>query len=86
LHDVAVSDVAQAEPPYGVAKRGHPQELATRVHEFLVRVDILPWTQDAARIYDNLRAACEASRVTLATRDRAFGFVPNGSGWQDWTT
>lgn len=104
LHDVAVSVVTQAELLYGVAKRGHPQGLATRVHEFLVRVEVLPWTQDAARIYGDLRAACEASGVTLApmdmmiaaqakatgailvTRDRAFGFVPNGLILQDWTT
>ena len=104
LHDVAVSVVTQAELLYGVAKRGHPQGLATRVHEFLVRVNVLSWTQDVARIYGDLRASCEASGVTLApmdmmiaahakavgailvTRDRAFGFVPNGLTLQDWTT
>ena len=103
LHEVAVSVVTQAELLYGVAKRGHPPGLTTRVHEFLIRVVILPWTQDDARIYGDLRASCEASSVTLApmdmmiaahakatgailvTRDRAFGFVPNGLTVQDWT-
>lgn len=104
LHEVAVSVVTQAELLYGVAKRGHPQGLSTRVHEFLIRVNVLTWTQDVARIYGDLRASCEASGVTLApmdmmiaahakaagailvTRDRAFGFVPNGLTVQDWTT
>jgi len=103
LHEVAVSVVTQAELLYGLAKRGHPQGLSTRVREFLIRVDILPWTQDVASIYGDLRASCEASGVTLApmdmmiaahakaagavlvTRDRAFGFIPNGLTVQDWT-
>jgi len=69
LHDVAVSVVTQAELLYGVAKRGHPKGLAIRVHEFLVRVDILLWTQDVARIYGDLRATWEASGITLAPMD-----------------
>ena len=69
LHDVAVSVITQAELLYGVAKRGHPQGLATRVQEFLVRVDVLPWTQDVACVYGDLRASCEASGVTLAPMD-----------------
>lgn len=69
LHDVAVSVVTQAELLYGVAKRGHPQGLATRVHEFLVRVDILSWTPDVARVYSDLRTSCKASGVTLAPMD-----------------
>jgi len=69
LHNVAVSVVTQAELLYGVAKRGHPQGLATRVHEFLVRVEILPWTQEVARVYGDLRASCEAAGVTLAPMD-----------------
>jgi tRNA(fMet)-specific endonuclease VapC len=69
LRDVVVSVVTQAELLYGLAKRGHPQGLATRVHEFLVRVDVLPWTQDVAHVYGDLRASCEAAGVTLAPMD-----------------
>lgn len=69
MNEVAVSVVTQAELLYGVAKRGNPHGLATRVHEFLVRVDILPWTADVARVYGDLRARCEAGGVTLAPLD-----------------
>lgn len=69
MHSVAVSAVTQAELQYGVAKRGHPQGLATRVREFLARVTVLPWTADAATAYGELRAACEAGGVTLAPLD-----------------
>ncbi len=69
MHCVAVSVVTQAELLYGVAKRGHPQGLATKVREFLARVAVLPWTAEAAEAYGELRATCEASGVTLAPMD-----------------
>lgn len=69
IHEVAVSVVTQAELHYGVAKRGHPAGLATRVHEFLIRVASLPWTQDVATVYGDLRASCESVGVTLAPMD-----------------
>jgi tRNA(fMet)-specific endonuclease VapC len=69
MQSVAVSVVTQAELLYGVAKRGHPKGLATRVHEFLIRVEVLPWTQEVAGVYGDLRAACEAAGITLAPMD-----------------
>lgn len=69
MHCVAVSVVTQAELLYGVAKRGHPQGLATKVRAFLARVTVLPWTAEAAEVYGELRAACEAGGVTLAPMD-----------------
>ena len=69
LHDVAVSVVTQAELLYGVAKRGHPDGLATRVREFLIRVTVLPWTLDVAVVYGDLRASCEAGGSVLAPLD-----------------
>ncbi len=69
MQSVAVSVVTQAELLYGLAKRGHPKGLATRVHEFLIRVEVLPWTQEVAGVYGDLRAACEAAGVTLAPMD-----------------
>ena len=69
MHEVAVSVVTQAELQYGVAKRGYPVGLATRVREFLARVTVLPWTPDIAVAYGDLRALCEAAGVVLAPLD-----------------
>lgn len=69
MHSVALSAVAEAELLYGVAKRGHPSGLTTRVQAFLIRVNVLPWTRDVARVYANLRGLCEAAGVTLAPMD-----------------
>ncbi len=103
MTDIAISVITEAELRYGVVKRGTPQGLATRVHEFLIRVEVLPWTQGVALAYGDLRVSCEAAGVTLApmdmmiaahamairailvTRDRAFGFVPDGLILEDWT-
>lgn len=69
MHGVAVSVVTQAELLYGVAKRGHPPGLATRVREFLARVTVLPWTSEVGEVYAELRALCEAGGVPLAPMD-----------------
>lgn len=69
LHDLFVSVVTQAELLYGVAKRGHPKGLATRVAAFLARVDVLPWTPAAAETYGTLRAHCESAGTPLAAMD-----------------
>ena len=69
MRDVAVSVITEAELQYGIAKRGNPQGLATRVREFLIRVEVLPWTQEVALVYGELRAECERVGATLAAMD-----------------
>lgn len=69
MADVAISVITEAELRYGVVKRGNPQGLARRVHEFLIRVEVLAWTQDVAQTYGDLRVSCEAAGVTLAPID-----------------
>lgn len=69
MHSVAVSVVTQAELLYGVAKRGHPQGLATKVQAFLTRVTVLPWTTKVAEAYGGLRTTFEAGGVTLSPMD-----------------
>lgn len=69
VHSVAVSAVTQGELKYGLAKRGHPAALSALVHEFLLRVEVLPWTGEVADLYGELRASCQVRGVTLGALD-----------------
>ena len=69
MSSVAISSITQAELLYGLAKCGRPEGLARRIHEFLVRVDVLPWDQKVSSVYGDLRAACEADGLNLGALD-----------------
>lgn len=69
MQDIAISSVTEAELLYGLAKRAYPRGLSARVHEFLIRVDILDWSHDVAPVYGDLRAKCEATGATLSPLD-----------------
>jgi tRNA(fMet)-specific endonuclease VapC len=69
MESIVISAVTEAELRYGVAKRGHPVGLVQRVGEFLIRVEILPWTSEVAEAYGNLRAASEAAGISLDPLD-----------------
>lgn len=69
MHSVVISLVTQAELLYGLAKRSYPKGLSARIHEFLIRVDILPWNHDVATVYGDFRARCEAAGITLSPLD-----------------
>ena len=66
IRSVTISVITQAELMYGVAKRGNPQALASRVQGFLSRVQVLAWTPHVAQQYADLRTSCEQTGVTLA--------------------
>jgi tRNA(fMet)-specific endonuclease VapC len=69
MRSVSVSAITQGELLYGLAKRGHPAALSALVHEFLIRVEVLPWTAEVANVYGELRAACARRGVTLGALD-----------------
>ena len=69
VHEVAVSAVTRGELMYGLARRGRPVALTTLVHEFLIRVEVLPWTAEVADVYGRLRASCETKGLSLGALD-----------------
>ncbi|WP_303827219.1 type II toxin-antitoxin system VapC family toxin [Asticcacaulis taihuensis] len=69
LHDIAVSAISAGELFYGLARRGHPKVMTQGIEAMLASVSILPWTEDTARQYGQLRATCETSGINLTLSD-----------------
>jgi tRNA(fMet)-specific endonuclease VapC len=69
MHEVAVSAVTQGELKYGLMKRGNPDGLRQLIDEFLIRVEVLPWTADVADVYGSVRASCAAQGISLGALD-----------------
>lgn len=69
MTQVCISAVTQGELLFGVAKRPDAERLRVAVHEFLLRVDILPWDSIAAECYGELRAALERVGKPLGNLD-----------------
>ncbi len=69
MRSVMISAVTQGELLYGLAKRGNPAALSELIHEFLIRVEVLPWTAEVATTYGALRAACAKRGVSLSALD-----------------
>jgi tRNA(fMet)-specific endonuclease VapC len=69
MASICVSSITQAELLRGVAKKPEAKHLPVIVHEFLLRVEILPWDSHAAKVYAELRTACEKKGKSLGAMD-----------------
>lgn len=69
MESVVVSVVTQAELLYGLARKGHPTAFARLIHEFFLRVEVLPWDGETATVYGDLRSSCVVSGITLGALD-----------------
>lgn len=69
MEEITISAITEGELLYGLAKRGNPKALSERIHQFLIRVDVLPWDHEVTRVYGELRAACEAKGISLSAHD-----------------
>lgn len=69
MASLCISAITEGELLYGLAKRPDATRLQAVVHQFLLRVDVLPWDRAAARHYGTLRALMESKGKTLAPLD-----------------
>ena len=69
MSSICISVITEAELLLGVAKKPNAKHLLMIVNEFLLRVEILPWTSQAAKVYAKLRASCEKEGKTLSCMD-----------------
>lgn len=69
MASVCISAITEAELLLGVERKPEARKLRETVHEFLLRVEILPWDSDAAEMYAQLRADCERNGTPLGSMD-----------------
>jgi tRNA(fMet)-specific endonuclease VapC len=69
MPQIFVSAVTEAELRFGVARRPEKQRLGVAVHEFLLRVNSLPWDSHAAQRYAQVRTALEREGTPMGNLD-----------------
>lgn len=69
VSEVGISVVTEAELRFGVARLPHAPKLAMAVDEFLLRIEVLPWTSATANRYGHLRAALERHGDPMGNMD-----------------
>jgi tRNA(fMet)-specific endonuclease VapC len=67
--DVAVSAITVAELQYGVAKSQQPERNQIALYQFLAPLVILPFTEETAVFYGNLRAQLEKNGSPIGALD-----------------
>ena len=69
MPDVCISAVTEGELLFGLAKRPAATRLHHIVHEFLRRVEVMPWDSAAAAAYGALRARQEDAGKIIGALD-----------------
>ena len=64
-----MSSVTLAELEYGLHRKGQPARLKTALFQVLLRVDVLPWDEAAARCYGRLCCTLETQGINLSDLD-----------------
>lgn len=66
---VAMSSVTLAELEYGLHRRGQPTRLRNALTQVLLRIDVLPWDEQAAVCYGELCNHLESKGINLSDFD-----------------
>ena len=66
---VVMSCVTLAELEYGIHRKGQPERLRNAMTQVLLRIDVLPWDEPAARCYGELCATLESRGINLSDLD-----------------
>ena len=66
---VAMSSVTLAELEYGLHRRGQPTRLRNALTQVLLRIDVLPWDEQAAVRYGELSNSLESQGINLSDFD-----------------
>jgi tRNA(fMet)-specific endonuclease VapC len=66
---LCISAISEGEVLFGLASVPHAVQLQQTVHEFLVRIEVLPWEREAAQRYGALRAELQRTGRVFGALD-----------------
>lgn len=69
IGDVGISAITMAELEYGVAKSQQKEKNKIALAAFLVPLEILPFTANAANVYGELRTTLEKKGLPIGSHD-----------------
>lgn len=69
MSELAISAITEGELLFGIAKNSDAKQLGMLVHEFLIRIDVLPWDSTVATCYGTLRADMQKNGKALGNLD-----------------
>lgn len=69
LSDIGISSITLSELEYGAAKSLRPQQNKLALAQFLAPIEILPYDDEAAQRYGNIRADLERKGTPIGSLD-----------------
>lgn len=69
MSELGISAITEGELLFGLAKKPDAKQLSIVVHEFLIRVDVLPWDSAVSACYGKLRADMQKKGKILGNLD-----------------
>jgi len=67
--DIGISSITLSELRYGVAKSKHREKNSNALDEFLIPLEILPFDEDAALAYGEIRSSLEIAGTPIGAMD-----------------
>ena len=67
--DVGISSITLSELRYGVAKSTHREKNSKALDEFIIPLEVIPFDEDAAHVYGDIRANLEKAGMPIGAMD-----------------
>ena len=69
IGDIGISSITLSELRYGVAKSAYQEKNSRALDEFIIPLEIVPFDDEAARTYGNIRATLEKAGTPVGAMD-----------------
>jgi tRNA(fMet)-specific endonuclease VapC len=67
--DIGISSITLSELRYGVAKSMHREKNAKALEDFIIPLDVVPYDEEAALVYGEIRAALEKEATPISAME-----------------